>query len=106
MGCYIEGGPTKGKYQHILEQAKTARPTALADCEVTPDGDVPVIVLENPTFDAAMVCYEANELQRVRYARDQGDYRPIQCLMVPRAELRRLLGEAHYNSWFHPEMEE
>ncbi len=104
MGCYIEG-PTKGKYQYIREQAKAAQPIALAECKVTSNGDVPVLVVDNGAFEAAMVCYNPGELEHMRMSRAQGDYRPIQCLMVPRADVRQLLGETHYNIWFNP-MEE
>ncbi len=102
MGCYIQG-PTKGKYQHILGVAKAARPVALAECEVTPYGDVPVLVIDNGSFEAAMVCYNKDELEQMQTGCDHGDYRPIQCLMVPRSDIRRLLGEAHYNIWFNPD---
>ena len=74
MGCYLETPLSHGKAQQLVElygaELRLLRPKHLKD---VPEGKVLVCVLQNPTFDAAGVCYNNQEMLDF----DQpSDYRP------------------------------
>ncbi len=92
MGCYIQG-PNGEKVAHIKRKAPDTIEMPLDQLAWTPDGPVPVIVIDNGLFDAALVVYNQAELDYMHDERRTGDTRPYTCLMVPRGAALNMIGD-------------
>ena len=86
MGCYIN--PANETKETFLKRhgVKTH------DIEIT-ETHVPVCLVDNMLFTAAMVAYDESEINAMRHPSDN---RPKTWYMVPRVEVRKVSDLAHY----------
>ena len=82
MGLYIN--PSNCSKEQWLRE--NARQVERQDAKVT-DEEVPVILVRNPTFSAAAVCYDQRELNAFSAP---GDRRPATWYMAARGKVREV----------------
>lgn len=88
MGCYLETpAPTQKAVQlaQLYEATPVPEPLTLT---AVPPGQVLICVVENPTFDAAAVCYDAEEFRSLKY---DGTFRLRTWLLMDRDVVRTLV---------------
>lgn len=88
MPCYIEGLPTVLKAQRLVIKYGAQRILEPVDYEGVSPGKVVVCVLENVAFEAACVCYDAQELRECKY---DGTKRAKTWLLMDREVVRSLV---------------
>ena len=86
MGFYIDG-PTKGKASHILNNWGGIRFELIRKFEDTPINMVPVVVVNNGSFEAAGICFNEREYKGFT---NPYDPRPREGIYVPRKKIIEL----------------
>ncbi len=94
MGYYIQG-PSKGKVEMLMNQygAHWMPPAeAPLSYEEIPKDKAIVVVIENPLFEAAALCYNSREFEDLINFDVVDDPRPRTILIMDRAKAYELAG--------------
>lgn len=84
MGHYLNPEPVQriGKAQQLIDQHGAEKCSRLLQMADIPEGKMAICVVENGPFDAALVAYKQGELDKITYAVQNHDLRPMTWLLM------------------------